>query len=126
MHEEKHILVVDDTASIRSLLSILLQSEGYVVHQAATAMQGLDLLRSQPIDMVTLDLGLPDMDGLDMLESMKQTRPDLPVTILSVRNDTLTKKTAFALGVEHYLTKPFEIQEVLEVVHDSLGAEAIT
>lgn len=122
MQEEKHILVVDDADGIRAFLSILLQSEGYTVHEAATALEGMETIRTQPVDMVTLDLGLPDMDGLEVLKNVKQEAPGIPVAVLSVRNDSQTRKTAHDLGAEHYLSKPFEAQEVLEVVHKTLEA----
>ncbi len=121
MSKRKNILVVDDDQGIRSLLSIILISEGYGVTEAANGKQALKKADNESIDMMTLDLGLPDMDGLDVLERIKRDRPDLPVAIVSVRNDHTTIKKAQALGAEHYITKPFESYELLEAVEEAVG-----
>lgn len=121
MHKEKHIVIVDDAESIRSFLGIILESEGYVTHEAATAAEGFAALHELRVDMLTLDLGLPDMDGLAMLKQVKREYPELPVVVISVRNDGASQKAAQALGAEHYLTKPFEAYDVLEIVHDTLS-----
>jgi len=120
MSQDKHILVVDDTPSIRAFLTILLESEGYRVFEAENARQGLQIIQQASIHMMTLDLGLPDMDGLDVLQSVKMHHPQLPVSILSVRHDPETKRKAFALGANHYLIKPFDTEQMLEMVEATL------
>lgn len=121
MGEHKHILVVDDDRGIRSLLNIILTSEGYDVTEAANAAQALKKTDDESIDMITLDLGLPDMDGLDVLERIKHDHPDLPVAILSVRNDPVTIKKALEFTEVHYIAKPFESYEILNTIQEAMG-----
>ena len=121
MKKQPHILVVDDDESIRSLLSVMLESEGYRVTEAANAAEALEQAGDQSFDMMTLDLGLPDKDGLDVLKEVKQSHPDLPIVIISVRNDPATRKTAFERGAAYYISKPFESHEVLEAIEEALG-----
>lgn len=122
MHKEKHIVIIDDAEGIRSFLSLILEAEGYVVHQASSAEKGLEIIHNQPIDMVTLDLGLPGMDGTEMLEIVKQDYPELPVAVISVRDDLLTKQMVRTLGADYYLAKPFEANDVLDVVNETLSS----
>jgi len=121
MPNKKHILIVEDSESIMSFLEIILKSEGYSAHKASNATDGLNILQKKKIDLITLDLGLPDMDGTEMLEKIRDISPYKPVIVLSVRNNSITKKIAATLGVKHYITKPFEADEILEAVATELA-----
>jgi len=121
MPKNKHILIVEDSQGIRSFLNVILKSQGYIVHMVGNATDGLKILQNKKIDLVTLDLGLPDMDGTEMLEKIREDYPKKPVVILSVRNNAITKKIASTLQVDHYIVKPFEASEILDAVASELS-----
>ena len=107
------VLVVDDEPPILRFLRASLQSQGYIVSTAANARTALDMVRGHTADLVVLDLGLPDMDGLDVVRQIRNGGETLPIIILSSRDNESAKVTAFDLGVDDYVTKPFGIDELL-------------
>jgi DNA-binding response OmpR family regulator len=120
----KHILAIDDTASIRTFLRISLNAHGAMFYEAATASEGLSLCKEIKPDLVVLDLGLPDRDGLDILPEIKHQENNgyAPnVIILSVRKEQSTKDKAFRLGADAYLTKPFLMEDLLEIIEQKIG-----
>ena len=114
-----HILVVDDEVPIRRLLRSSLAERGYRVTAVATAEEGLDRAVVDPPDMVVLDLGLPDMDGLEVCRQLR-TWSAVPILILSARYQETEKVQALDLGADDYLTKPFGTQELLARVRVAL------
>ena len=106
------VLVVDDEPPIRKLLHTGLSSQGYQTIDAPNAKAALELLAEAP-DLVILDLGLPDMQGLDLLQRIRAAREDLPIVVLSSRGDEAAKVTALDLGADDYVTKPFGMEELL-------------
>ena len=106
------ILVVDDEPPIRKLLRLGLNAHGYDVHEAANGKSALDMLAKKP-DLVILDLGLADIDGLSLLESIRRRRESLPIIVLSSRGDEAGKVAALDLGADDYVTKPFGMDELL-------------
>ncbi len=113
------ILVVDDEPPIRKLLRTGLGTQGYDVVDAATGRAALDGLTGKP-DLMILDLGLPDMQGLDVLRALREGGNALPVIILSSREDEAGKVKAFDLGADDYITKPFGMNELLARVRAAL------
>lgn len=106
------ILVIDDEAQIRRFLDIGLRAEGYEVLLAANAAEGLALAATQSPDLVILDIGLPDMEGHDVLAELRQWS-QVPVLMLSVRDAESEKVRALDHGANDYVTKPFGIQELM-------------
>jgi two-component system, OmpR family, KDP operon response regulator KdpE len=106
------ILVIDDEAQMRRLLRITLEAQGYAVTPAADAAEGIRLAEAQRFDAVILDLGLPDMDGLDVLKHFR-TWAQYPILILSVRSSEEDIVTALNAGANDYLTKPFRTGELI-------------
>jgi two-component system KDP operon response regulator KdpE len=106
------ILVVDDEPQIRRFLDISLRAQGYRVEVAETGGAGLEALASRGADLVVLDLGLPDRDGLDVLRDLREWSP-VPVIVLTVRADEAEKVRAFDAGANDYVTKPFGVQELM-------------
>jgi two-component system, OmpR family, KDP operon response regulator KdpE len=106
------ILVVDDEPPIRKLLRMGLAAQGYEVLDAPNGKAALELLASKP-DLVILDLGLPDIDGLELLRRIRQSHEGLPVVVLSSRDDEAGKVAALDLGADDYVTKPFGMEELL-------------
>jgi len=105
------ILVVDDEPPIRKLLRMGLTSQGYEVLEAPNGRIALDLLGRKPA-LVILDLGLPDIDGLDLLRRIRHRQENLPVVVLSSRGDEAGKVAALDLGADDYVTKPFGMEEL--------------
>jgi len=106
------ILVVDDEPPIRKLLRLGLNARGYDVHEAANGKMALDMLAKKP-DLVILDLGLADIDGLALLGAIRQRHDSLPIIVLSSRGDEAGKVAALDLGADDYVTKPFGMDELL-------------
>ena len=106
------ILVVDDEPPIRKLLRLGLNARGYDVHEAASGKMALDMLAKKP-DLVILDLGLADIDGLTLLGAIRQRHDSLPIIVLSSRGDEAGKVAALDLGADDYVTKPFGMDELL-------------
>ena len=106
------ILIVDDEAPIRRFLRVALETEGYVVSEAATAHEAVaTAAREEPAAMI-LDLGLPDADGVTVIEKLREWS-HLPVLVLSVRSDDAGKIAALDMGAQDYVTKPFSTGELL-------------
>jgi two-component system KDP operon response regulator KdpE len=105
------ILIVDDEPPIRKLLRMGLTSQGYDVLEAPNGKTALDLLAEQPA-LVILDLGLPDVDGHDLLRRIRHRQQNLPVIVLSSRGDEAGKVEALDLGADDYVTKPFGMDEL--------------
>lgn len=109
---ETRIVVIDDEPQIRKFLGIALRSEDYQTQLFGTAMQGLEYLSSQSAQLVILDLGLPDLDGQDVLKELRSWS-EIPVIVLSVRSDEQEKVTLLDAGANDYVTKPFSVQELM-------------
>jgi two-component system KDP operon response regulator KdpE len=105
-------LIVDDEAQIRRLLRVVLEGEGYQVHEAETGQQGLMEVAGRRPAIILLDLGLPDLDGLEVLKRLREWS-EAPVLVLSVRDDEQGKVAALDAGAEDYVTKPFSTPELL-------------
>lgn len=112
MNQNATILVIDDEPQIRKFLRISLVSQGYSVHEAATGAEGLSQAALKQPDLVVLDLGLPDMDGQQVLREFREWS-GVPVLVLSVRASEAQKVEALDSGANDYVTKPFGIQEFL-------------
>ncbi|MFT4021446.1 MAG: response regulator transcription factor [Acinetobacter sp.] len=106
------IVVIDDEPQIRKFLGIALKAQGYTVQLCDNAGNGLQFLASQQADLVILDLGLPDMDGQQVLKELR-TWSNVPVIILSVRSSEQEKVTLLDAGANDYVTKPFSVQELM-------------
>lgn len=107
------VLVIDDEPPIRKLLRMGLSTQGYAILEAPNGRTALDLLSREGADLVILDLGLPDMRGHDLLKAIRARHPDLPVVVLSSRDDEGGKVEALDLGADDYVTKPFGMAELL-------------
>src|SRR3954471_20804199 len=106
------ILVIDDEVQMRKLLEITLQSNNYVVREAATAKQGMIMAANHPPDLVLLDLGLPDEDGHTVLKKLREWFTN-PILILSVQSSEDDIIRALDNGANDYLIKPFRTGELL-------------
>ncbi|MGA7450422.1 MAG: response regulator transcription factor [Rhodoplanes sp.] len=113
------VLVIDDEPPIRKLLRMGLSTQGYAVLEAPNGKTALDLLAEAP-GLVILDLGLPDMAGLDLLSTIRARNDSVPIVVLSSRGDEAGKVQALDLGADDYVTKPFGMEELLARMRTAL------
>src|SRR5215470_2545834 len=118
--EKKQILVVDDEANLRRVLTAQLSRDGYEVHTAPDGEAGLQLLREHHIDLVITDLRMPKIDGLELLRQALRTDPELPVVILTAHGTVDNAVEALKTGAFDYITKPFDQAEVRTIVRKAL------
>jgi ribonuclease P protein subunit RPR2 len=114
-------LIVDDDASLRDLLRTILEGAGVEVDEATTAQDARDAVDQSEPDVLVLDLGLPDADGLVVCAELKRARPALPVVILTGRDATAAEGTAATAGADAFLRKPFGPLELIDVVEQLAG-----
>ena len=119
MNIREKILVVEDEKSISRFISTILDNNGYEAVQARSGTEALSMISSHCPDLVVLDLGLPDMDGLDILQSLRSWS-SLPVVVVSARDHEQDKVAALDLGADDYLTKPFGTGELLARVRAAI------
>lgn len=119
MPQAAKILVVEDDAHIRRLLQATMQRAGHAVVEAADARQAIALLDIERPDVVLLDLGLPDRDGLELIEIIRH-RSAATLIVVSARDDSAEKVAALDLGADDYVTKPFDTDELLARIRTAL------
>lgn len=107
------ILVVDDEKPIRRFLRTSLTAQGYQVLEAEDGQEALKLVRRNSVDLVVLDLGLPNMDGFEVIRQLRAQGSSLPVIVLSARSDEIGKVHALDIGADDFVTKPFGMEELM-------------
>ncbi len=115
----ERVLVVDDDETIRRTLRINLRARGYEVEEVASGLDALSTLEDAPPDLVILDLGLPDVDGVEVLRRIRRTSR-VPVVVLSARQQSDDKVEALDEGADDYVTKPFGMDELMARVRSAL------
>jgi DNA-binding response OmpR family regulator len=106
------LLLIEDDARIREVIEAGLGARGFSVTAVPDGGSGIEALRSQPIELVLLDLMLPDVDGFALLAAIRSARPRLPLIALTARDDERSKLDGFAGGADDYVTKPFSLAEL--------------
>jgi DNA-binding NtrC family response regulator len=120
------VLVVDDEKNIQLTLSRALSMAGYAVETASGGREALERIAAQPVDVVVMDVRMPDLDGLSVLEKARETRPELPVLIMSGHGSIETVRSAFKLGAFDYLEKPItEKEKLLVAVKNALALQRL-
>jgi len=119
MNIKEKILVVEDEKSIAHFIATVLNNNGYEAMRARTGQEALSMVSSHCPDLIILDLGLPDMDGMDLLRQIRSWS-GLPVVVVSARSHERDKVTALDLGADDYLTKPFGTAELLARVRTAI------
>ena len=118
---KKKILVVDDDVEINKFLKTLLNIEGFYVDTSLTGMGAFDLVKKNPYDLIVLDIGLPDINGIELGKKIKEElNNNIPVCIITAQAEVQNAIDAFAMGVEGYVVKPFEIDELLKKIQSIL------
>ena len=116
MSDKGTVLVVDDEEVMRDILGSLLTKEGYRVKLAASGEEGLEVGRAEPVDVAIVDVMLPDMSGIEVLDGLKRADPEMVVVMITAFASVETAITAMKMGAFDYITKPFKNDEVLVVV----------
>ena len=106
------VLVVDDEPAILRFLRAGLSAQGFIVSEANAGKAAVERVAKEAADLVVLDLGLPDMDGFDVIREIRGTGSSIPIIVLSSRDDEISKVTALDLGADDFVTKPFGIDEL--------------
>ena len=120
-----HILIVDDERAIRRFLRVSLTSQGYHISEAATGSEAITAMTVTHPDLLILDLGLPDIDGVEVTRQLREWT-QTPIIILSVREDEVDKVAALDAGADDYLTKPFSSGELMARLRVALRRAART
>jgi len=118
----KHIMVIDDERDILTCLHEALTGEGYRVTGALSGAEALDLLSRDAPDLVILDLRMPDMSGLEVLQSLRRTHPGLPVVVCSALASYRTDYDIVSSNVAAFLDKPIDLDELTAIVRRHVGA----
>jgi two-component system KDP operon response regulator KdpE len=123
--ENVTIVAIDDTPSIRTFLRVSLEDEGAHLHEASNGLEGRNACKTHLPEVVILDLGLPDMDGMDLLPEIKAMPHAPTVIILSVRNTQQSFESARERGADGYLTKPFMVEDLIETIEVCIGKQGV-
>lgn len=108
-----NILVVDDSDSIRKLISMYLKRDGYHVFAASDGLEALDLLGQEHIDLIILDIMMPNMDGYTLTKELRTANYSLPILMITAKETYADKKQGFAVGTDDYMVKPIDFDEML-------------
>jgi two-component system KDP operon response regulator KdpE len=119
------VLIIDDDPEIRRVLRTGLSSRGYAVDEAAGGREGLQKLKHRQADVVLVDLSMPDVDGMQVIQQVRQ-RSNVPIIVLSVESDEQQKVRALDVGADDYLTKPFGTDELLARIRVALRRAGAT
>lgn len=119
MMQKTNILVVDDEKEIADLLEIYLISDGFEVLKAYSAQEGLDIIQTQRVDLVLLDVMMPNMDGLEMCRKIRETN-NIPIIIVSAKTEEIDKIVGLSSGADDYVSKPFNPLELMARVKSQL------
>jgi DNA-binding response OmpR family regulator len=111
------ILVIEDNPSTLKMVTFLLENEGYTVHGMASALRGIELLRRESVDLVILDVMLPDGNGQEICRQIRREGLSMPILVISALGSRGDKLTALEGGADDYLTKPFDPAEVVARTH---------
>ena len=102
------ILVIDDDKNIRKLLSVVLQNEGFVVFSASDGQQALDIMDKEIIDLVIVDIMMPQIDGYEFTKSVRAVNEKLPIIMVSAKQLAEDRKKGFLAGIDDYIVKPLD------------------
>ncbi|MBR4892936.1 MAG: response regulator transcription factor [Clostridia bacterium] len=117
---EKYILIVEDEKPISDILKFNLEKEGYKTKQAFDGEEGLNLAKKEDFDLVLLDVMLPKMDGFQVLRELRSVKKNIPILLVTAREDEIDKVLGLELGADDYITKPYSVRELIARVKANL------
>ncbi|PYS90583.1 MAG: Fis family transcriptional regulator [Acidobacteria bacterium] len=120
-----NILIVDDEQSYRQLLNLVFEGDGHTIRTAMNGREALEILQAEPADVVISDVKMPDMDGIEMLQALRETQPELGVILMTAFASVETAREAFKLGADDFIQKPFDVEELKLIVKKTLEKQAL-
>jgi two-component system response regulator PilR (NtrC family) len=120
-----NILIVDDEQSYRQLLTLVFETDGHKVRTAMNGRQALEALAQEPAEVVISDVKMPDMDGIELLRSLRETAPDIGVVLMTAFASVESAREAFKLGADDFIQKPFDVEELKLIVRKTLEKQAL-
>src|SRR5436190_8506612 len=120
-----NILIVDDEQSYRQLLNLVFEGDGRTIRTAMNGREALEILQAEPADVVISDVKMPDMDGIEMLQALRETQPELGVILMTAFASVETAREAFKLGADDFIQKPFDVEELKLIVKKTLEKQAL-
>lgn len=118
-------MIVDDEQSYRQLLSLIFGSEGHEVRTAENGREAVRLLQQEPADLIISDVRMPDMDGISLLRSARETSPDIGFVLMTAFATVETARDAFKLGADDFIQKPFDVEELKLIVRKTLDKQVL-
>ena len=115
-----HILIIEDDDKIARIIQLELEYEGYKVSVAHTGREGMNIIESKKIDLVVLDVMIPELNGMEVLRRLRQENNEIIVIMLTARSSVYDKVNGLDLGANDYMTKPFDIEELLARIRTNL------
>lgn len=116
----KQILIVDDAAFMRMMIRDILSAEGYAIHEATNGAEAVEKFQKVNPDLVTMDITMPDVNGIEALKQIRQLDPDANILMVSAMGQQQLILEALEAGASDFIVKPFQPTKVLEVVHKAL------
>ena len=108
-----HVLVVEDDARLNQIVCASLNSAGYTAHSALSAQQAFDILYAESIDVIVSDIMMPGVDGFELVQSVRSVNKTIPILLMTARDDLAAKQRGFHAGIDDYMVKPIEVDELL-------------
>jgi len=109
----KHILIIEDDAQSRQVVRLATEAQSYILTEASTGDEGLELARASDPDLILLDINMPGMSGLDVCRKLRADGSLVPIIMLTAKSDTIDKVVGLEVGADDYVTKPFEVRELI-------------
>ena len=120
MGETARILVIDDDENIRSVLTAILEDEGYIVESVGTAKKGIETSEKSFFNLALIDVRLPDMEGIELLAKMRSTKPKMRKIIVTGYPTLQNAVAAVNKGADGYVMKPFDVEKILQTIKEQL------
>lgn len=111
------ILVVEDDTSLKNLFCKTLQKNNFQTFSAENALEALDLLDQESVDLIITDVMMPGIDGFELIRQLRDAKMDLPILVITAKSDFIDKQTGFQSGADDYMVKPIDIKEMVLRVH---------
>lgn len=108
-----NVLVIEDEENIRTIIKKVLTREGYKVLEAGSAEEGLEIIDKKPIDLIVLDVTLPNMDGYEFTKELRSSHMEIPILMATARQLPMDKHKGFIVGTDDYMTKPLDMDEFI-------------
>jgi two-component system, NtrC family, response regulator PilR len=120
-----NILIVDDEQSYRQLLTLVFQADGHSIRTASNGQEAIELLQEEPADVIISDVRMPDMNGIELLSSVRTSFPDAGVVLMTAFASVETARDAFKLGADDFIQKPFDVEELKLIVRKTLEKQEL-